>query len=97
MGVRRVGKSVLSQSLSDVRYYDCELPRVRRLVEDPQAFLEAHEGARIVLDEVHRLANPAEVLKIAADHFSDVQGARHGILHARRLDEVPGHPGWPQG
>ena len=27
MGVRRVGKSVLSQSLPDVRYYDCELPR----------------------------------------------------------------------
>jgi hypothetical protein len=72
MGVRRVGKSVLSQSISGVRYYDCELPRVRRLVEDPQAFLEAHRGARIVLDEVHRLPNPAEVLKIAADHFSDV-------------------------
>ena len=73
MGVRRVGKSVLSESLSDVRYYDCELPRVRRLVEDPQAFLEAHEGARVVLDEVHRLANPAEVLKIAADHFPNVK------------------------
>lgn len=30
-------------------------------------------GRRIVLDEVHRLANPSELLKIAADHFPDVQ------------------------
>lgn len=69
MGVRRVGKSVLSQSLAGVERYDCELPRVRRMLEDPEAFLEAHRGRKIVLDEIHRLPNPAEVLKIAADHF----------------------------
>jgi predicted AAA+ superfamily ATPase len=28
---------------------------------------------RIVLDEVHRLTNPAELLKIAADHFPDIR------------------------
>jgi hypothetical protein len=69
MGVRRAGKSVLCQSLPDIRYYDCELPRVRRLLEDPQAFLEQHRGQRVVLDEVHRLPDPSEMLKIAADHF----------------------------
>ncbi len=73
MGVRRVGKSVLAQTLPDVEYYDCELPRVRRLLEDSQAFWEEHRGKRIVLDEVHRLPNPSEVLKIAADHFPDVR------------------------
>ncbi len=52
-----------------VRYYDCELPRVRRLLEDPQDFLEGLEGRRVVLDEIHRLPDPAAVLKIAADHF----------------------------
>ena len=71
MGVRRVGKSVLCQSLPDIRYYDCELPRVRRLLDDPEGFLRDHRGRRVVLDEVHRLPNPAEVLKIAADHFPD--------------------------
>ena len=69
MGVRRAGKSVLCQSLADVRYYDCELPRVRRLLEDPETFLDGHRGRRLVLDEIHRLPNPAEVLKVAADHF----------------------------
>jgi predicted AAA+ superfamily ATPase len=69
MGVRRAGKSVLCQTLPGMRYYDCELPRVRRLLEDPQAFLEEHRDQRIVLDEIHRLPNPAELLKIAADHF----------------------------
>jgi uncharacterized protein len=69
MGVRRVGKSVLCQSLPDREYFDCELPRVRRLLEDPESFLRQHRGKRVVLDEVHRLPNPSELLKIAADHF----------------------------
>lgn len=72
-GVRRVGKTCLCQSLSDVEYFDCELPRVRRLMEDPQSFLEGLRGRRVVLDEIHRLVNPSELLKIAADHYSDVR------------------------
>ncbi len=68
-GVRRVGKTVLSQSLDRTEYFDCELPRVRRLMDDPESFLTDHQGKRIVLDEIHRLENPTELLKIAADHF----------------------------
>jgi predicted AAA+ superfamily ATPase len=68
-GVRRVGKTTLAQSLERVRYFDCELPGVRRRIESPESFLRHNRGARIVLDEVHRLPNPSEVLKIAADHF----------------------------
>jgi len=72
-GVRRVGKTVLSHSLPDVEYYDCELPRTRRLLEDPEGFLPEVRGRRIVLDEIHRLADPSEILKVAADHYPDVQ------------------------
>lgn len=72
-GVRRVGKTVLSQSLPDVEYFDCELPRVRRAMEEPEAFLRGLSGKRIVLDEVHRLPNPSELLKISADHFKDIR------------------------
>jgi predicted AAA+ superfamily ATPase len=69
-GVRRVGKTTLAQSLDRVRYFDCELPGVRRRLESPESFLRHNQGARIVLDEIHRLPNPSEVLKIAADHFA---------------------------
>jgi hypothetical protein len=72
-GVRRVGKTMLCQGLDDVEYFDCELPSVRRRLEDPEAFLRALRGKRIVLDEVQRLPNPSEVLKIAADHFPDTR------------------------
>jgi predicted AAA+ superfamily ATPase len=72
-GVRRVGKTVLCRSLPDVDYYDCELPRVRRLLEDPEAFLREHRKRRIVLDEIHRLRHASELLKIAADHYPDVR------------------------
>lgn len=68
-GVRRVGKTVLTQSLDNVEYFDCELPRVRRMMEDPQGFLDGIHGRRIVLDEIHRLGNPSQLLKIAADHY----------------------------
>jgi hypothetical protein len=72
-GVRRAGKTCLAQSLDGVEYFDCELPRVRRAMDDPEAFLAGLRGKRIVLDEVHRLPNPSEVLKIAADHFPNIR------------------------
>src|SRR5437764_5804682 len=72
-GVRRVGKTVLCQSLPDIEYFDCELPRVRRMMEDPETFLKGLGKRRVVLDEVHRLANPSELLKIAADHYPKVR------------------------
>ncbi len=68
-GVRRVGKTFLCQSIPDIEYFDCELPRVRAILEDPQAFLKDMNGRRVVLDEIHRLPNPSELLKLAADYF----------------------------
>jgi len=72
-GVRRVGKTVLCKSLHDIEYFDCELPRVRKMMEDPQSFLEDIKGLTVVMDEVHRLSNPSEILKIAADHFPETK------------------------
>ncbi|MGH2540513.1 MAG: ATP-binding protein, partial [Actinomycetota bacterium] len=72
VGVRRVGKTVLCRSLRDIEYLDCELPSVRRSLQDPESFLRSVRGKRVVLDEVHRLPDPSELLKIAADHFPDV-------------------------
>lgn len=68
-GVRRVGKTFLCRSLPNVEYFDCELPSTRRMLADPEAFLANMGKRRIVLDEVHRLQNPSEVLKVASDHF----------------------------
>jgi len=72
-GVRRAGKTVLCQGLQGIEYFDCELPRTRRRLEDPEAFLDQLRGKRIVLDEIHRLENPSELLKIAADHYPTVR------------------------
>ncbi len=71
-GVRRVGKTCLCRSLPQIEYFDCELPRVRRMMQDPEAFLDELRGKRAVLDEIHRLGNPSELLKIAADHYRDI-------------------------
>jgi len=71
-GPRRLGKTTLVRSLPDIAYFDCDLPSVRRDAEDTEAFLHRHRGRRIVLDEIHRLADPSTLLKIAADHFPDV-------------------------
>lgn len=68
-GVRRTGKTSLSQCLEKAEYFDCELPRVRRMMDDPEEFLSDLDGKRIVLDEIHRLRAPAELLKIGADHY----------------------------
>jgi uncharacterized protein len=71
-GVRRSGKTSLCHMLSEARYFDCELPSSRREIER-DGFWENHRGKVVILDEIHRLFNPAETLKIAADHHAGVR------------------------
>ena len=62
------------RSLPETEFFDCESPRVRRLIEeDPEVFLDQRKSGRIAFDEIHRLANPSELLKIAADHYPGLQ------------------------
>jgi len=72
--VRRAGKTTLARSLTAAAFFDCELPRTRRLIEeDPEGFLEQVDSPQLIFDEVHRIANPSELLKIAADHFPELR------------------------
>jgi predicted AAA+ superfamily ATPase len=69
-GVRRAGKTTLARMLPDAVYVNCDLPSETRRLEDPEPFLNGlPQGATVVLDEVHRLADPSRVLKIAADAY----------------------------
>jgi len=72
-GVRRSGKTTIARSLPRAEYLDCELPTVRRLFAQAETFFDARRGRTVVLDEIHRLGNPSELLKIAADHYPDVR------------------------
>ena len=82
-GVRRVGKTSLLKSLATdkqrVDYHDCELLRVRESLVDPEFFFSRRQaGSIIVLDEIHKLGDPAEVLKVAADHFPKLKVVASG-------------------
>lgn len=72
-GVRRAGKTSISKMINNIEYFDCELPRIRRLMDDVEGFLGELNNKRVILDEIHRLDNPSEVLKIAADHFPEIR------------------------
>jgi phosphoketolase len=60
MGVRRVGKTVLAQSVPDAEYLDCELPSTRRQLDDVEAFLSKRSCRTVVLDEIHRLPDASQ-------------------------------------
>ncbi|OFZ79664.1 MAG: hypothetical protein A2583_14695 [Bdellovibrionales bacterium RIFOXYD1_FULL_53_11] len=68
-GVRRSGKTSICKMIGEAEYFDCELPSVRKILADPESFLDKYKTSKVVLDEVHRLDNPSEILKIAADHY----------------------------
>jgi len=72
-GVRRVGKTFLTKSIENTEYFDCESPRTRREMEDPEGFLDRLRKKTIILDEVHKLNNPSELLKLAADYYADIK------------------------
>ena len=60
--------------LPEAAYLNCDLPSTVRRLEDPELFFrEQRRGSIIVLDEVHRLADPSRVLKIAADEFPSLR------------------------
>jgi hypothetical protein len=69
-GVRRVGKTTLARMLPDAVYMNCDLPSTVRALDDPELFLDGQvPGAVLVFDEVHHLADPSRLLKIAADEY----------------------------
>ncbi len=68
-GVRRVGKSTLCGTVPDAKVMNCDLPEVNSLLAEPVRFFKSLDAPVLVLDEVHQLADPSRVLKIAADEF----------------------------
>jgi predicted AAA+ superfamily ATPase len=69
-GVRRVGKTTLSKHWKDEAiFFNCDLPRNRKLLEDPEAVFQQIDQKIVILDEIHQTENPSEILKIAADEF----------------------------
>src|SRR5262245_24357804 len=68
-GVRRVGKTTLARSIPDALYLNCDLPSSAERVSDPERFLRSVAKPVVVLDEIHQLADPSRILKIAADEF----------------------------
>jgi len=86
-GVRRIGKTSLSKQLKDAEYFNCDLPSVQRRLCDPEFFFRQYEvGAKIILDEIHRIEDPSLVLKIAADEFPGhfVIATGSSTLHATK-------------
>lgn len=73
-GVRRVGKTVLCRQIPAAVYLNCDLPSVQRRLEDPEFFYAQQDPERpVILDEVHRTADPSLILKIAADEYPSLR------------------------
>ena len=73
-GVRRVGKTTLAKAIGDATYLNCDLPSTQRALADPELFYQGlPDGATVIFDEVHRLADPSGVLKIATDEHQSLR------------------------
>jgi predicted AAA+ superfamily ATPase len=68
-GVRRAGKTVLARELGDAEFLNCDLPGNVARLADPEAFFRSIKKTLVILDEVHQLADPSRILKIATDAF----------------------------
>ena len=68
-GVRRAGKTVLARAFDDAEFLNCDLPSDVARLANPEAFFRSLKKRRVILDEVHQLADPSRLLKIATDEF----------------------------
>lgn len=72
-GVRRVGKTTLVKMMKNCTYLNCDLPATQRILEDPEFYFDSVGNQCIILDEIHRLNDPAILLKIAADEYPGIK------------------------
>ena len=72
-GLRRSGKTSLCRSLGDLEYFDAEDLDDRDRLANPRKFYESLNKPQVVIDELHRLDNPSELLKIGADYFPELR------------------------
>src|SRR5216684_227255 len=68
-GPRRVGKTVLAQSIPDAEFLNCDLPSMAERLREPESFYQSVRRPVVVFDEVHQLPDPSRLLKIGADGF----------------------------
>src|SRR5437867_548138 len=68
-GPRRVGKTVLAQSIPNAEFLNCDLPSVAERLRDVESFYRSLRKRVVIFDEVHQLPDPSRLLKIGADGF----------------------------
>jgi predicted AAA+ superfamily ATPase len=69
-GVRRSGKTTLCRMIPNAVYMNCDLPSVSQQLGNPEYFFNnLSVDATVIFDEIHRLQNPSEILKIGTDEF----------------------------
>ena len=69
-GVRSAGKTTLARMVPDAAYLNCALPSVQRDLSKPETFFAGLAGdATVIIDEAHRLDDPASVLTVATDGY----------------------------
>jgi hypothetical protein len=68
-GPRRVGKTVLAQSIPEAEFLNCDLPSVAERLSDPESFYRSVRKRVVIFDEVHQLPDPSRLLKIGSDEF----------------------------
>jgi hypothetical protein len=81
-GPRQVGKTTLARQIAAARkerslYLDLERPADQRRLADADAFLRAHPGKLIVIDEIHRAPELFATLRGIIDERR-AAGQRHG-------------------
>lgn len=82
LGPRQVGKTTLARQIAAARkerslYLDLERPADQRRLADADAFLRAHPGKLIVIDEIHRAPELFATLRGIIDERR-ATGERHG-------------------
>lgn len=83
LGPRQVGKTTLARSLAaqrDAVYLDLESPTDLAKLQDPLAYLTQQQGKLVIMDEIQRLPNIFQVLRVLID-----QGRQAGTPNGQYL------------
>lgn len=83
IGPRQVGKTTLAKEIAAERqviYLDLESPTDRAKLAEPELFLREQSNRLVILDEIHRVPDLFQVLRVVID-----ANRRHGHRHGQFL------------
>lgn len=87
-GIKEVGKTSLVKEFNEALYLNCDLPRVRSLLNNPEYFFKNLSHQQLIFDKIYSLPEPEKLIKTAFDFQNEIKMLITGTSNIVELKNI---------